>query len=152
MGPPGARAALAPGAPRPDHGCRGRASTATTSSRRDIHDIKLAQERLAAQEAQLRLYTDNIPDAVAYLDRNRRILFANRHFAQQRGATPTEIIGRTTAEVMGPETAAWIAERTQKVLDRGETATYERVTTMPDGTQALVAREGGAALGPRTAR
>ncbi len=99
----------------------------------DIHDIKLAQERLAAQEAQLRLYTDNIPDSVAYLDRSRTILFANRHFAELRGMRPDDIVGRTTAEVLGPETAAWIAQRTQKVFDRGETATYERLITMPDG-------------------
>jgi diguanylate cyclase (GGDEF)-like protein/PAS domain S-box-containing protein len=36
---------------------------------------------------------------------------------------------------MGPETAAWIAERTQKVFDRGEEATYERVTTSPGGAK-----------------
>jgi diguanylate cyclase (GGDEF)-like protein/PAS domain S-box-containing protein len=100
----------------------------------DIHDIKLAQQRLAAQEAQLRLYTDNIPDAVAYLDRERRILFANRHFAQQRGRTPEAIVGLTTPELMGPEMAHWIRERTQKVFDEGAEATYERVADMPDGS------------------
>src|SRR5258708_14125887 len=46
-----------------------------------------------------------------------------------------EIIGRTTTEVMGAEVAGWIAERTQKVLDRGEEVTYERLITMPDGEQ-----------------
>jgi len=101
----------------------------------DIHDIKMAQERLAAQEAQLRLYTDNIPDSVAYLDRARRFVFVNRNFAEQRGTTPDRIIGRTTAEVHGPETAAWIAQHTQRVLDRGETATYERIVTLPSGEQ-----------------
>ncbi|MEP7069951.1 MAG: PAS domain-containing protein, partial [Usitatibacter sp.] len=99
----------------------------------DIHDIKLAQERLAAQEAQLRLYTDNIPDSVAYLDRGRTILFANRHFAELRGMRPEQVVGRTTAQVLGAETAAWIAQRTQKVFDRGESVTYERLVTMPDG-------------------
>ncbi|HXF80023.1 MAG TPA: PAS domain-containing protein, partial [Usitatibacter sp.] len=101
----------------------------------DIHDIKVAQERLAAQEAQLRLYTDNIPDSVAYLDRNRRFLFANRHFAEQRGATVDQIIGRTTEEVLGRELSTWIAERTQRVLDRAEPAAYERILTMPDGSK-----------------
>jgi diguanylate cyclase (GGDEF)-like protein/PAS domain S-box-containing protein len=86
---------------------------------------------LEQQQAQMRLYTDNIPDAVAYLDRDRRIVFANRHFAAQRGYKAEEVIGKTTAEVMGPEVAAWIAQRTQKVFDRGETATYERTTTLP---------------------
>src|SRR5260221_12212969 len=74
-----------------------------TLSSFDIHDIKLAQERMRAQEAQLRPYTDNIPGAVAYLDRHRRILFANRHFAEQGGVSAMEVIGRTTAEVMGAE-------------------------------------------------
>ncbi|HEX4331901.1 MAG TPA: PAS domain-containing protein [Usitatibacter sp.] len=99
----------------------------------DIHDIKLAQERLAAQEAQLRLYTDNIPDSVAYLDRNRRFLFANRHFAEQRGTTVDQIIGRNTEEVLGRELSTWVAERTQRVIDRAEPAAYERILTMPDG-------------------
>jgi diguanylate cyclase (GGDEF)-like protein/PAS domain S-box-containing protein len=101
---------------------------------RQVEDIRLGQQQLAVQEAQLRLYTDNIPDAVAYLNRERRIVFANRHFAEQRGMEPEEIVGRTTPELMGTQTAAWIRERTQKVFDRGETATYERVATMPDGT------------------
>ncbi|HEX7558838.1 MAG TPA: PAS domain-containing protein, partial [Usitatibacter sp.] len=99
----------------------------------DIHDIKLAQERLAEQEAQLRLYTDNIPDSVAYLDESRTILFANRHFAELRGQRPEQIVGHTTGEVLGAETAAWIAERTQKVFDRGETVTYERLINTPSG-------------------
>jgi diguanylate cyclase (GGDEF)-like protein/PAS domain S-box-containing protein len=99
----------------------------------DIHDMKLAQERLREQDAQLRLYTDNIPDAVAYLNRDRVVLFANRHFAEQRSLTRAQIIGRTTSELMGPETASWIAERTQKVLDHGEEASYERLVRMPNG-------------------
>ncbi len=44
----------------------------------DIHDVKLAQERVAEQEAKIRLYTDNIPVSVAYLDTQRRYLFVNR--------------------------------------------------------------------------
>ena len=104
----------------------------------DIHDIKLAQERMLAQEAQLRLYTDNIPDSVAYLDRDRRILFANRHFAEQRGTSPDVIIGHTTAEVMGPEVASWIAQRTQAVFDRGEEVTYEREIELADGQKGWI--------------
>ncbi len=99
----------------------------------DIHDIKLGEERLRHQQEQLRLFADNIPDSVAYLDKNRRIVFANRHFAEQRGLRADEIVGKTSAEVLGPDVAAWIAERTQKVLDRGEIATYERQVRMADG-------------------
>jgi diguanylate cyclase (GGDEF)-like protein/PAS domain S-box-containing protein len=101
----------------------------------DIHDIKLAEERMRESEAQLRLYTDNIPDSVCYLDRNRVIRFVNNHFAEQRGIRPEDMVGKTTAEALGAETARWIAERTQKVLDRGEVATYERLVTLAGGDQ-----------------
>ncbi|HXZ50218.1 MAG TPA: PAS domain-containing protein [Usitatibacter sp.] len=101
----------------------------------DIHDIKLGEERLRMQQAQLRLFADNIPDAVAYLDRDRRILFANRQFALLRGLTTEEVVGKTTAQALGPEVAEWIAQRTQKVLDRGEVVTYERLTDLPDDGQ-----------------
>jgi PAS domain S-box-containing protein len=111
----------------------------------DVHETKLAQEQLRESEAQLRLYTDNIPDAVAYLDSNRVIRFVNKHFAEQRGVSADEIVGKTTAEALGAETAAWIAERTQRVFDRGEVATYERTFTM-HGRGEVAPREGGAAL------
>ncbi|MGE5096347.1 MAG: PAS domain S-box protein [Betaproteobacteria bacterium] len=101
----------------------------------DIHDIKLAQERLHAQEARLRLFTDNIPDSVCYVDRDYRIAFANRHFAEQREMRMEDVVGRTIEEVVGEEAAAWVAQRTGKVLDRGEVATYERLVTLPSGQQ-----------------
>ena len=101
----------------------------------DVDEDHRTREALQRQEAQLRLYTDNIPDAVAYLNTERRVLFANRHFADQRHTTPEAIIGRTTAELMGEKVAAWIAERTRKVLERGEVATYEREMRLDDGTR-----------------
>ncbi len=100
----------------------------------DIHDIKLGEERLRAQQEQLRLFADNVPDSVAYLDRERRVRFANRQFAELRGLPVEQIVGKTTAELMGEPVAAWIAARTQRVLDRGEVATYERQIALPDGT------------------
>jgi diguanylate cyclase (GGDEF)-like protein/PAS domain S-box-containing protein len=101
----------------------------------DIHDIKIAEDRRRESEAQLRLYTDNIPDAVAYLDRNRVIRFVNKHFADQRGVTVESMVGKTTAQALGEDVAAWIRERTQKVFDQGEVATYERLVPLPGGTE-----------------
>ncbi len=101
----------------------------------DIHDIKLGEERLRAKEAQLRLFTDSIPDSVAYLTPDRVIRFANRHFAEQRGLRVEDIIGRTTSEVISPPVAAWIKERTQRVFDHGEEASYERRVLVPDGSE-----------------
>ena len=104
----------------------------------DIHDMRMAQERLREQEARLRLFSENIPDAVCYLDRDRRILFANRHFAEQRGLKPEDIVGKTSRELLGEDVAGWIAQRTQKVLDSGEVATYERVLTLANGQRRWI--------------
>jgi PAS domain S-box-containing protein len=102
----------------------------------DIHDIKAAQERLHEQEAQLRLYTDNIPDSVAYLDRTRRILFANRHFAEQRGLRVEDVIGRTTRELMGEDVARWIAERTQRCSTAARSRPTSACIACPRATSA----------------
>jgi diguanylate cyclase (GGDEF)-like protein/PAS domain S-box-containing protein len=97
----------------------------------DIHDIRLAQERLHAQQAQLKLYTDNIPDAVAYVDRTWRVLFANRPYAEQRGRSVDQVVGRTLAELMGEDAGAWLVQRTHGVLERAETASFERLLDLP---------------------
>jgi PAS domain S-box-containing protein len=110
----------------------------------DIDRDHRLRQAIELQQAQLRLYTDNIPDAVAYLDRERRIIFANRHFAEQRGTTADAIVGQDDLGAAGHRRGQWIAERTQRVFDRGETATYERVVESPGA--ALLPREGGARL------
>ena len=46
----------------------------------DIHDLKLTEQALAAREEQLRLFTDNIPEPVVYLDADRRYAFVNEAF------------------------------------------------------------------------
>jgi diguanylate cyclase (GGDEF)-like protein/PAS domain S-box-containing protein len=98
----------------------------------DIHEVKLAQERLADQEAKLRLFTDNVPVSIAYLDTGRRYVFVNRTFAEVRGKTREEIVGRTAAEVLGRKAADELAPMVSRVM-AGETATYEREMVLPSG-------------------
>ena len=45
----------------------------------DIHGLKQAQEALRASEGELRLIMDNVPARVAYIDRESRFRFLNRH-------------------------------------------------------------------------
>ncbi|HEX4944526.1 MAG TPA: PAS domain-containing protein [Usitatibacteraceae bacterium] len=103
----------------------------------DVHDVKLAQDRLADQEAKLRLYTDNIPVSVAYLDTQRRYVFVNRTFADTRGMKLEDIIGRTSAEVLGEEAAAALTPMVSRVLS-GQTATYERKMILPSGERRWI--------------
>ena len=103
----------------------------------DIDEIKLAQVRLADQEAQLRLFTDNIPESVAYLDRERRYIFVNRTFAEQRGKKLEEIIGKSSAEVLGQDAADQLKPMIERV-HRGETITYERLMTFASGEKRWI--------------
>ena len=103
----------------------------------DIHEIKLAQARVEEQEAKLRLFTDNVPVAIAYLDTQRRYLFVNRTFAQFRGLEPAQVIGRTSAEVLGAEAAEALTPIVKRVL-AGETMTYERRLALPSGERRWV--------------
>lgn len=113
----------------------------------DIHEIKLAQARVEEQEAKLRLFTENVPVAIAYLDTQRRYVFVNRTFAQFRGLEPAQVIGRTSAEVLGAEAAAALTPIVQRVL-AGETMTYERQLTLPSGERRWVLGRSVPDIGP----
>jgi diguanylate cyclase (GGDEF)-like protein/PAS domain S-box-containing protein len=103
----------------------------------DIHELKLARESLAEQEAKLRLFTDNVPVSIAYLDTRRRYVFVNRTFAEIRGMRREEIIGRTSAEVLGKEVADALTPTVERVL-AGESATYEREIVLPSGERRWI--------------
>jgi PAS domain S-box-containing protein len=45
----------------------------------EISELKQAQEALRASESELRLIMDNVPARVAYIDRDYRYRFLNRH-------------------------------------------------------------------------
>jgi diguanylate cyclase (GGDEF)-like protein/PAS domain S-box-containing protein len=98
----------------------------------DIHELKLARERLAEQEAKIRLFTDNVPGSIAYLDTHRRYVFVNRGFVENRGIPRERILGRTSEEVLGREVADFLAPTVERVM-AGKTATYERQLTLPSG-------------------
>ncbi len=93
----------------------------------DIHDLKLTEQALAAREEQLRLFTDNIPEPVVYVDLDRHYTFVNDAFVSLVGIGRDDIIGKSVKDVLGPEAFAF----QQPFIDRaarGESVTYERET------------------------
>ena len=67
----------------------------------DIHGLKQAQEALRASEAELRLIMDNVPARVAYIDRDYRFRFLNRHNEEWLSESRKELTGRRIGEVVG---------------------------------------------------
>ena len=99
----------------------------------DIHNDVVMRENLQQQERQLRLFTDNIPESIAYVDTGQRYKFVNNAFLAQRGKARHEVIGRTTEEVLGLEAAEFAAPFVKRAL-AGETVVYERLVASADGT------------------
>jgi PAS domain S-box-containing protein len=98
----------------------------------DIHDLKRTEQALAAREEQLRLFTDNIPDPVVYLDTGRRYAFVNDAFLQLNGLDRAAVIGKTTAEVVGLENTTSETPYQDRAF-AGETVSFERALVDASG-------------------
>ncbi len=92
--------------------------------RQEIARREQAEEALWRTREQLRLVADSAPVLLARCDRDCRYLFVNRAYAARFGLHPRDIVGRTIAEVIGPEAFASIRPRVDAVL-RGETSEFE---------------------------
>jgi PAS domain S-box-containing protein len=68
---------------------------------RDITPRLEAQEAARAREWQLRFITDNAPVAIAHCDTDNRFKFVNKPYATRFGLHPSQLIGRTIADVLG---------------------------------------------------
>ncbi len=98
----------------------------------DIHGLKQAQEALRASEAELRLIMDNVPARVAYIDREYRFRFLNRHNEEWLGASRKDLTGRRVEEVIGEERFAQLQPLLQRVLN-GEVVATEQTLVQPEG-------------------
>ncbi|HEX4858885.1 MAG TPA: PAS domain-containing protein [Usitatibacteraceae bacterium] len=98
----------------------------------DIHEDVLLRETLMAQERQLRLFADNIPESIAYIAADGRYRFVNNAFLRRRGFSRHEVIGRSYQEILAPLPAAeTVIEHYRRAL-AGEPQAFEREVTHAD--------------------
>lgn len=103
----------------------------------DIHDLKLTEQALAAREEQLRLFTDNIPEPVVYLDSDSRYMFVNEAFLTLYGLRRDDVIGKLPDEVLGAEAAAELTDNRNRSLS-GESVMYEREVSDATGRRRWI--------------
>ena len=99
-------------------------------------EIEQQTLRLARNERELRLLTDNLPALIVCLDRDARYTFVNAYAARLFGREPQDIVGRTIRDVRGE--AAWsaIEPHFQQALD-GMAARFNLCYPTPSGERQL---------------
>ena len=100
----------------------------------DITARRIAEQRLAEREAQLRQVIDSIPAMVTFVSPDERILFHNRRFREFMGLTAAEIDGQPVKEVVGIEGYLAIEEHLKTVLS-GTAVRFEREVRGADGVE-----------------
>ncbi len=111
----------------PDRDAQGRVQGLFTISQ-DVTALKHLETARAESERRVRMIADNVPAAMAYVNRHERYLFANAGFVASFGFPLEELIGRRAADVLPPEVYATTRPHIEAVL-RGERQRFQRVVT-----------------------
>jgi diguanylate cyclase (GGDEF)-like protein/PAS domain S-box-containing protein len=98
----------------------------------DVEEDFQLKEALSARERQLKKFTDNIPEAIAYVDADRKFRFVNDAYCRYRGLPRERIIGRTSEQLFDPEALTFFEPHITKVRS-GAATSYERLTPYPSG-------------------
>src|SRR5262249_38580515 len=98
----------------------------------DIHHLKLTEQALATREEQLRLFTDNIPEPVVYVDQDRSYSFVNDAFLRLVGLERDDVLGKTAEDVLGADVVEFQRPYIERAA-RGESVTYERESVDANG-------------------
>ncbi len=98
----------------------------------DISATKRAKEMLIERERDLSAVVDNLPGLVSRVDRDLRYRFASKGYERVFGFRPQDVIGRTMAEIIGPETFKQIEAYAHRAL-AGEQVTFESPIKKPTG-------------------
>jgi diguanylate cyclase (GGDEF)-like protein/PAS domain S-box-containing protein len=85
---------------------------------------------------QMRVVTDNVPALIARIDTQYRYLFSNRAYQQVSGIQPTDMLGRTVAQIFGVATFEMLRPTYERVL-AGEELTCEIDIPFPTGPRFM---------------
>ncbi len=105
----------------------------------DVTDRKRIEELLALTEARFKTFMDNSP-AVAFMkDTSGKYLYVNRAMENTVGASGSELVGKTDAELYSEETAKVLKEIDDRVLDTMETQENIEIIPGADGPHEWLA-------------
>lgn len=95
---------------------------------------ELVEEELKKKEINYRTLTENIPDVIARLDKDRKYIYINPAIEKVTGLAPNAFLGKTNEEAGMPKknVDVW-NEHMQYVFQKAEQSIFEFIFQTPDG-------------------
>jgi PAS domain S-box-containing protein len=112
-------------------------NTANELLRGQNRTLRDAASRATTASANLRLLTDSLPALIAHWDDTLTLRYVNAAQAEYSGLTTQEMIGKSLADVVGPELYESILPRAEAVL-AGIPQQFERRLSMPGGEERTI--------------
>lgn len=91
---------------------------------RDVSDEERAAEAIRDSERRIRIYTDNVPVLIAYIDRDERYRFTNQPYQKALNLSSADLEGRSLIDVLGLARYKELKPHIDAVL-RGEPQSFE---------------------------
>ena len=121
--------------------------TATVKARRELQELNEELEsqvrertsQLLRNESEFQALADNVPALFSYIDRDLRYRYANRRYEEFWQLPAPMILGKSVAELLGPESYEEVRPHLEKVL-RGEVVIYDADYNPPDGPHTMHVR------------
>ena len=103
---------------------------------RAFDDLQATRDELQVVERRQRMILDALPAQVAYIDPQKRFVFANRGYAQMFGRTKASVVGQRVETVLGAKMYTEVAPYIEQAL-QGQSSTFEHQfkPTLADGSQ-----------------
>ena len=101
--------------------------------RREAAEREAAERALRVSERRFRAFMDNAPAGVYIKDAEGRFLYVNQPLADAFSLPAGEWIGKTDADVIGPDAAQLVAEHDLTVFNTGQPVVTQEIAATPDG-------------------
>jgi PAS domain S-box-containing protein len=108
----------------------------------DVTERRRAEAALRESNTLLRAVTEGTTDAVYVKDRDGHYLTVNPALARLVGRPAEEVVGKTDAELLHPESAREVREHDHRIMELGQAQTYEQVVTAAGATRTLLVTKG----------
>jgi PAS domain S-box-containing protein len=99
---------------------------------RNITNLKHTEELLKSQKETFQTLADNVPDAVARIDRDLRFVYGNRALTKDLGLEPSAYLGKTGTELGLPVNQKW-EKAVSQVFQSGKGSNFEFQFSGRDG-------------------